>query len=526
MVSRLALGTGAVSRRIVDALAGRAGPLSVIDDDEGRVETLREEGVDARVGDPADPGSIVETGVDASVVLVLDDDPTRNVDLLRAVRRALPEATLIGYHGRQASARQRRTIDRLAERTIDPTVATADDVLDTVAGHEGDRTMRLRRTLSSIDGQLAVVTHDNPDPDAIGSAVALAAIAKHLGVEATPCYFGEITHQQNRAFVNVLDLDLRKLADRSAIDEFGGVALVDHSRPGVNDQLSEDTPIDIVIDHHPPRAPIAARYVDLRSDVGATSTLVTGYVQRFGVPADGTVATALLYGIRVDTKEFSREVSRMDFDAAAFLSPHADHEVLERVETPTMAPDTLDTIARAIVNRRLSGNVLTSCVGTLNHRDALSQAVDRLLTIEDVTTALVYGISDEVVYVSARARGTDVDIGETLRTAFDRIGSAGGHVDMAGAQIPIGAIVEEDADESTQAIVEEVITDRFYEAFQSRPPEIVEYDGIGDDPYPLYGEGEQVDDEDRDVLAEHGRRRPEDDERRTPGNEAEDGADR
>jgi nanoRNase/pAp phosphatase (c-di-AMP/oligoRNAs hydrolase) len=306
-----------------------------------------------------------------------------------------------------------------------------------------------------------VVAHDNPDPDAIASAVALQHVAERAGTPAEACYFGDISHQENRALVNLLEFELTDLDADADLSRFGAVALVDHSRPGVNDQLPEDTEIDIVIDHHPPRAPVEARFVDLRSDVGSTSTLLTDYLRRLGIEPSPALATALLFGIHVDTREFSREVALEDFEAAAYLVGYADTALLERIESPSASVETFEIIGRAIVEREVRGDVLTTYVGEVTDRDALAQAADRLLGLEGIATTLVFGCLDDTIYVSARARGTGVDLGEALRDAFGQIGSAGGHADMAGAQIPVGGLVGEEDDRDE--VIRGVLTDRFFE---------------------------------------------------------------
>ena len=325
---------------------------------------------------------------------------------------------------------------------------------------------QLQRILRDID-RLAVVTHDNPDPDALASALALGRLAESAGCVVDVCYYGEITHQENRAFVNVLEMDLRNLDSEDDLSEFDGIALVDHSRPSVNDQLPSDVAVDIVIDHHPPRSPVDARFVDLRSDVGATSTLLVDYLDRFNISFDGPIATALLFGIHIDTDGFSREIAQEDFAAAARLVPNVDFGMLERIESPSISPRTFETIADAISNRRVEGSVLLSCVGDLAERDALAQAADRLLNMDGITTVLVYGIKDGQIFISARARGTDIDLGEALREAFGQIGSAGGHVDMAGAQIELGVLGEAKQSDSLVGIVEEMVAARFLDVVES-----------------------------------------------------------
>jgi len=93
------------------------------------------------------------------------------------------------------------------------------------------------------------------------------------------------------------------------------------------------------------------------------------------------------------------------------------------------------------------------------------------LTLDGIETTLVYGIMDDVIYLSARAQSEKVDIGETLRQAFEQVGSAGGHADMAGGQIPTGMIVDVDEEDNlaVEQSVEAVITDRYLDVIEGGP---------------------------------------------------------
>ena len=469
MRARLVVGEGQLAHDVLETLQADPEPLFVLTDNRRYEERLQAAGFSVTVerGDPTDPEAFAAFDAVESV-LALDDNPAHNAAVLAASQAGLPEAFTLGYLGSERDTMARDAIRTRADRVVDPGSALLETVTQRTS-EAGRRMHDLKKILADIEGTLAIVMHDNPDPDAIASAIALAAIAQSVGCDSEPCYYGSISHQENRAFVNLLELDLRNLPDGADVSEYGGVALVDHSMPGVNDQLPADTPIDIVVDHHPPRGPVDARYVDLRHDVGATSTLMVKYFQQFGIDLTETIATALLFGIRVDTDEFSREVCVDDFEAASELVKHADLGTLQRIENPSMDPDTLETIADAISNRVRHGTVLISNVGELTNRDALAQSADRLLNMEGVTTTLVYGTREKTVYVSARARGADIDLGEALRDAYGQIGSAGGHADMAGAQITPG-ILEEDVDSEFKRAeqVDEVITNRFLEVLQAR----------------------------------------------------------
>ncbi|WP_299262205.1 DHH family phosphoesterase [Halorientalis sp.] len=486
MQTRLVVGCGSVGHDLVSALVDRPGVVSVLDENERRVKRLREEGVAATHVDCLDVATLETHADGVDTVVVAGDDPRENYRRATVASEAIPDAMLFAFAGLEPDETILSELRSLTDTLVEPGAVTG-DFLHRRVGDEGLQARKLRRAFWAVDEPLAIVTHNNPDPDAIASAVALQRLAAVLGLEAEVCYYGRISHQENRAFVNLLEFDLTRLEPDADLGRFGGFALVDHSRPGVNDQLPKNTPVDIVIDHHPPRAPAEAGFVDLRSNVGATSTLLVQYLDQFGITIEETVATGLLFGIRVDTDDFTREVSTADFEAAGTVVEAADMDALDRVESPSISGDTLETIARAIANRERRGPVLTSCVGELSGRDALAQAADRLLNLEDVQATVVYGNIDGVVYVSGRARGTDLDMGETLRSAFDQIGSAGGHADMAGAQIPVvdtaldpataEGTTEDREDESTDTDdtvdltgdAEAFVAERFFEALQERP---------------------------------------------------------
>lgn len=467
-MDRLVLGCGAVGRAFLDRLDDRSTSLLVLLESESEAESLREGGIDARRVGLTSVGDIRTVAGDVGSVVVAPSGTDRLRSIVETANVAYPNAFVMACPDEHVTPTDRDAIETEVDRLVDLPTETARNLTER-AGDDGIRARKLRHTLSDIDGTLAVFAHDNPDPDAIAAAIGLRRIATAFGVDAVACYYGGINHQENRALVNLFGYDLRSLSPDADLSGFDAFALVDHSRPGVNDSLPEETPIDIVIDHHPPRGPIQARFVDLRSDVGATCTLVEEYLSGFGIDPGEALASGLLYGIRTDTREFSRGVSIADFEAAARLVEAADGERLRRIESPTVTAETLETLGRAIANRSVDTDVLTTSVGEISDRDTLAQAADRLLDMDGITTALVFGYTDDTVYVSSRARGTDIDLGEVVREAFAQIGSAGGHADMAGAQIPVGILTDDTGEDDRGAVIEEVVSERFLEALGVTP---------------------------------------------------------
>ncbi|MEF8862227.1 MAG: bifunctional oligoribonuclease/PAP phosphatase NrnA [Haloarculaceae archaeon] len=328
------------------------------------------------------------------------------------------------------------------------------------------KTQSLHRLLAEGE-ELTIVCHNNPDPDCLASAIALGRIAAAAGIdERRILYSGTVSHQQNRAFVNLLEVDLRPFEAGTVRDRPDGslLAFVDHSIPGQNNEVPEGTPIDIVIDHHPAEG-IEARFVDHREGVGATATILAQHVLELDVSFDSMLATALLFAIRRETLGFLRGATRQEYAAAGELHDHADRDLLRRLSTPSVSGATVDAIADAIENRSVRSSVLISHVGRTSERDAIPQAADYLATLEGVDTAVVFGVVGDAIQLSARSTDARVHVGEALRKAFDDVGSAGGHREMAGGEIPLGIFADrttEDAD--LVEMVERVVTGRLADA--------------------------------------------------------------
>ncbi len=440
-------------------------------DREQDIERAMEFGIPVERGDPADPAVLnrLHTPVEQIIVTARRAEQTKAIT--QAATTVFPDATIV-VASRRLDPATTAALQQRGATVIDMDTSIGEWTDKTLGDQTFDRAARLRRQLTELDGTLAVMTHANPDPDAIASAVGLVELAHALGRPAQAYYFGTITHQENRALVNLLNIDLKQLDPDPPLDSVGGIALVDHSQPGENDGLAPGTPIDIVIDHHQTHTPVTAGYTDRRDNVGATSTMLIEYLTTLEIPISTQLATALFYGIQTDTQEFTRGAAAIDFEMGAQISEHIEWDQLDQIRSPTISSDTFETIAKAIGNREQYGSTLISDVGELTDRDALSQAADRLLELNEITITLVFGRQNGTVHCSGRATSGEVDVGQAFRWAFDRIGDAGGHENMAGAQLSVGMLAQ-NGETSAETQINRTITARFLEALEMarRPPE-------------------------------------------------------
>ncbi|NJD03503.1 MAG: potassium transporter TrkA, partial [Ruminiclostridium sp.] len=201
-------------------------------------------------------------------------------------------------------------------------------------------------------------------------------------------------------------------------------------------------------------------YIDIRPNIGATATIMTKYLQELEIPIKTELATALLYGKKVDTDDFRSNTAPADMPAAAYLFPLANLAILHRIETPSKSTESIDILGEAIKNRQIKGSYLISNVGTIRDRDTLAQAADYMLTLEGITTTLVFGLSEDTIYISGRSRDDRINIGKILTDAFGA-DKAGGHATLGGAQIPLGVFSGTKDMQTLLKLAEEAVVKRF-----------------------------------------------------------------
>jgi nanoRNase/pAp phosphatase (c-di-AMP/oligoRNAs hydrolase) len=382
-------------------------------------------------GDPTVPATYdAVRSRDVTVVVDLGDEEQAK-RVAHAVHRQLPKAAVLVIdreHGR------RRAGVRGGIVWIDEGELLADAIESVLARVFARRKVaRFRRALRGARSCAFLLQHD-PDPDAIASALALRTVLGADAADVPIVTCGRVTRPENRRLIDELGIRIEHISARSLAAQ-ENLILVDVQPPYFDGDVGD---IAAVIDHHPPSGPFRARFKDVRPTYGASATIAAEYLLAEGDESlTRELATALLYGIITDTKSLSRAASDDDLEMFAYLFPRADHALLRRIQHPSYSPATLRRFGLALQHAHVAHGLAHVHLGRLpeDQEHIVAQLAEFCVGMEGANIAVVSGIFDDRVVMSARALWPAAKLGDRLRDAFDRYGSAGGHAVMAKAVI-------------------------------------------------------------------------------------------
>jgi len=297
----------------------------------------------------------------------------------------------------------------------------------------------------TVARDVLVVSHENPDADTLGAALALRIIVAAGGGTATlvcadvppPLYaflpgIGDFRTDPEPG----REHDLAILVDCGSLERVGPV----RERHAA---LFERLPT-VVIDHHASNGAAGpADWVDPRS--AATCELVALLATALGVPltaGDGALATALLAGIVMDT--------------ATFAHPNATPRTLAVSAALVAAGAPLAEISRRLyrtkpdVQLRLFGRVLdrlqTAADGLVIHSTLLAADVAETGALSAHSEGIIDLLSQSeaaevaILFKEAGAAATRISVrtkpGGVDATVLTGLFGGGGHARAAGASIP------------------------------------------------------------------------------------------
>lgn len=289
-------------------------------------------------------------------------------------------------------------------------------------------------------GPVLIMTHDNPDPDALAAGKALRRLFELAWqVPSRLVYSGLVARAENRAMLTRLTPEWEHDETLADLDRYSAVAMVD-TQPGAgNNRLPETFVPHIVIDHHHPvRDKIGnVRYADVRPEVGATSTMVYQYLELAGVSLDPALATAMFYGLKTDTRGLARGASTVDEVVYVKLLALLDQRELIQVEQAGLSAGYFRAFSRGLHATRLVGAAVVARLGVMDRPDFAAEMADLLIRLEGARAALCVGQHEDTLHLSLRTKPLTDGAGQMIQRIIVAPGKAGGHRSMAGGQVPL-----------------------------------------------------------------------------------------
>lgn len=302
----------------------------------------------------------------------------------------------------------------------------------------------LREFMVSND-KVIVMGHKISDVDSIGAGIGIYRAAKSLNKRAhivvnNPTMsvrpiidsFRQNSDYDEHMFIN--SEEAKELVDNNTV-----VVVVDTNKPSYTEceELLHKTKTIVVLDHHRQGSEVISNAVLSYIEPYASSAceMVAEILQYFSddIRIYNIEADALYSGIMIDTNNFTAKAGVRTFEAAAFLR-HCGADV---TRVRKMFRDDVESYrAKAEAIRNVEAYrgcfAISECPseGIDSPTVVASQAANDLLNVDSIKASFVLTDYQNKIYISARA------IDEVnVQIIMERLGG-GGHINMAGAQLP------------------------------------------------------------------------------------------
>jgi len=289
-------------------------------------------------------------------------------------------------------------------------------------------------------GPVLILTHDNPDPDALASGKAFATLLKSAwNIPSRLLYSGFVQRAENRALLNLLTPEWEHSDVLTRLDQYSALALIDTQAGAGNNRLPTTHFPQIVIDHHHPLREKMGMvpYADVRPEIGATVTLLDQYLETAGIVPDSDLATAMFYALKTDTRGLSRGASSTDKIVYFKLLRKIDHSKLSQIEQAGLSQTYFRAFSRGLLAARVYARSVVVDLGMMHRPDLAAEMADVLIRLDKAQAVLCLGLHEKILHLSIRTEPMGQDAGLLVQKVIVPPGKAGGHGTMAGGQVPL-----------------------------------------------------------------------------------------
>lgn len=309
-----------------------------------------------------------------------------------------------------------------------------------------------------------ITSHINADFDAVASMLA----AQKLYPEALAVFPGSQEKNLRNFFIqsmvylfNIVELNR---IDFSAVTRLVLVDTRRKSRIGKLRRVLDNPGLEVhVYDHHPKKEDDIPADIEHHMLTGATVTILSGILRKKNIPISPEEATIMCLGIYEDTGSFTfPSTTESDFKAAAYLlSKGANLNAISGMITREFNPEQiglLNDMIQAAKRHTINGvDIVLTSIATDNYFPDFSFLVQKMAKMENIDAIFALGLMENKVYIVARSRTEEVDVGDIL----SHIGG-GGHPSAAAATVKGKTVAQ------TEQLLLEILYDKINPRYLAR----------------------------------------------------------
>lgn len=306
--------------------------------------------------------------------------------------------------------------------------------------------------LASVVGgktRLLIVTHNNPDPDALSSAMALAYLMRQqYAIEASIACRGSIGRAENQSMVSKLKIPLKQF-NRVSLQRYDMLALVD------GQPFAGNTPnlnYNIVIDHHPLRNDTDADFLLVDPEIGVTATIIIQWLQFLEHIPSKPVCTALAYGISSETQDLGRDASQEDIQAYLYVYQNSNIRLLSQIMRPKLPKFYFQSVHKSLDKALVYRNMIYAYLDSIPNVEIVAEMADFFLRYDRVSWSFVIGKYQDVLILSIRSTHRNARAGEIVKKLVPNPDNVGGHDHIAGGFISIQGYSETEIERLIQSM--------------------------------------------------------------------------
>jgi len=321
--------------------------------------------------------------------------------------------------------------------------------LNTVAGsavavERGTRHRpRATRLLKVLAGKqnILVTSHQHPDPDALASAHALTYLlsSKLKNASVSMSIKGRIGGGLNDAFTKHANFKLTPWDEAGiALGKYDAIVLLDTQPLFAYSPLPAGVMPTAVIDHHRAKGRNPrCDFCDIRTDVGASTSIIFSYFLELKVAIPADLAAAMLYAIETDLAGAAGTPGELDNIALSNLTLTADTHKLYQMRYVDLPQGYYIAMAAGLANATYHDTAILSHLDSIDSLEKPAVIADFLLRFDQVNWALVSAVNDNKLVLSLRTSSSKLSAAQMMKRLVKKLGEGGGHRTKAGGVIPL-----------------------------------------------------------------------------------------